>query len=79
MYTTKIQHFLKGQYSQLKSKVTVIFPYKFRIYEETQKTTLGRWQTHDCKDKIFSKVDYNNTDHCGSCGSVHPITTKTRK
>lgn len=30
----------------------------------------GRWHLEYCDDKLKSKVDWANTDHCGPCGVV---------
>jgi hypothetical protein len=29
---------------------------------------LGRWRMEDCNNKINSKIDLSNEDHCGPCG-----------
>lgn len=68
---TQFQQILHKQYTQFKTGMSELFPYTFRIYEAQKKTELGRWQNHDCADKTFSKVDYNNVDHCGPCGLHH--------
>ena len=68
---TKFQQIFHKQHTQFKTKVTEIFPYTFYIYDKTKATSLGRWQSHDCSNKTFSKVDYSNVDHCGPCGLNH--------
>lgn len=68
---TKFQKILYKQHLQIKSKLTNLFPYTFCVYEETTKPSLGRWQSHECTEKTFSKVDYSNVDHCGPCGLTH--------
>lgn len=30
-------------------------------------TVLGRWGLESCDKKINSKIDWSNTDHCGTC------------
>ena len=49
-------------------KLQSYFPYTFKIYEKNKELQLGRWKNTDCQDKTFSRVDYNNIDHCGPCG-----------
>jgi len=68
---TKFQQIFHKQHSVFKTKVTEIFPYTFYIFDKTKATTLGRWQSHECTNKTFSKVDYSNVDHCGPCGLNH--------
>lgn len=29
---------------------------------------LGRWQLTNCPEKVASKIDWSNEDHCGPCG-----------
>ena len=43
---------------------------KFAVSE--QKVLLGRWGINSCQNKINTKVDRSNEDHCGPC-SYTPI------
>lgn len=42
----------------------------FKVIE--QKVPLGRWGINTCQNKINTKVDRSNEDHCGPC-SYTPI------
>jgi len=37
----------------------------FKVIE--QKVPLGRWGINTCQNKINTKVDLSNEDHCGPC------------
>jgi hypothetical protein len=37
----------------------------FKVIE--QKVPLGRWGINNCQNKINTKVDLSNEDHCGPC------------
>ena len=44
-----------------------------RIFESwfsKNKISLGRWNTDYCRNKLDTKVDWANEDHCGPCGSA---------
>lgn len=68
---TKFQKIFNKQHVLLKNKLTDFFPYTFCIFDKTKTTTLGRWHSHGCNNKSFSKMDYSNVDHCGPCGDNH--------
>ena len=31
------------------------------------RVSLGRWNIEKCEKKMFTKTDYSNEDHCGTC------------
>ena len=35
--------------------------------------TLGRWTVEKCSDKIDTKIEMANEDHCGPCGQYGPV------
>ena len=35
---------------------------------KNEKKVLGRWNIDYCNQKINSKIDLSNEDHCGPCG-----------
>ena len=43
--------------------------------------TLGRWTVEKCSDKIDTKIEMANEDHCGPCGNyrLDKHTEKTKK
>jgi hypothetical protein len=39
-----------------------------RLFVKNEKKVLGRWNIDYCNQKINSKIDLSNEDHCGPCG-----------
>jgi hypothetical protein len=40
----------------------------FKIFAiNEQKVPLGRWGINNCQNKVNTKVDLSNEDHCGPC------------
>ena len=40
----------------------------FKIFAiSEQKVPLGRWGINTCQNKVNTKVDLSNEDHCGPC------------
>jgi hypothetical protein len=39
-----------------------------RFFVKNEKKVLGRWNIDYCNQKINSKIDLSNEDHCGPCG-----------
>lgn len=38
-----------------------------KYFQTPQKVSPGRWTIETCQKKIFTKTDYSNEDHCGTC------------
>jgi hypothetical protein len=38
------------------------------LFVKNEKKILGRWNIDYCNQKINSKIDLSNEDHCGPCG-----------
>lgn len=38
------------------------------LLEKDKPPPLGRWNIEECQEKIKSKIDLSNEDHCGPCG-----------
>jgi hypothetical protein len=32
-----------------------------------KRVSMGRWNIEKCEKKMFTKMDYANEDHCGTC------------
>ncbi len=37
------------------------------------KVSLGRWNIEKCEKRMFTKTDYSNEDHCGTCAINFPF------
>jgi hypothetical protein len=44
-----------------------------------EKKVLGRWNLDTSKEKINSKIDLANEDHCGPCGQYKLNYSKVKK
>uniref|UniRef100_A0A6C0H9B3 Uncharacterized protein n=1 Tax=viral metagenome TaxID=1070528 RepID=A0A6C0H9B3_9ZZZZ len=38
------------------------------LFVKNEKKVLGRWNIDYCNQKVNSKIDLSNEDHCGPCG-----------
>lgn len=36
--------------------------------KKIEKKILGRWNIENCDNKLNTKIDLSNEDHCGPCG-----------
>lgn len=48
------------------------------LFSKKYKTHLGRWNLDYYKDKVDSKVDLANEDHCGVCSEYSKKTLTKR-
>ena len=52
------------------SKVVANNVFRLHNYFRAIPLSLGRWKLDYSKNKIDSKVDWANEDHCGPCGNI---------
>jgi hypothetical protein len=49
------------------------------VVEKQNTNVLGRWALESCDKKTNSKIDWSNTDHCGTCSYEELEKTPTDK
>ena len=57
----------------------MLFANLFKRFSRTENKVLGRWTIEKCDNKINSKIDWSNTDHCGPCGTEKLINRESLK
>jgi len=52
-------------------RVFIIRPFQqMKEFYTPTNVILGRWNIENCEKRVFTKTDYSNEDHCGTC-SIH--------
>ncbi len=48
-----------------------------QLMSSSQPVQLGRWSIEYCPTIVETRVKLTNEDHCGTCGNMKPLHTKT--